>query len=770
MTTTRESELTGRRLGVYRLEALLGRGGMGAVYRAVDTALDRPVAVKVLAPNLAADEEYVERFVREARTAARLNHPHVVQIYGAGCEGGVAFMSLELVTGGSLAAQLERHRTFPLRRACEVARDMARGLAAAHALGVVHRDLKPENVLLTTDGVVKLADFGLARSLSAQRITQTGAFMGTPQYSSPEQCNGAEVGFASDLYSLGVVLYELLAGRPPHEAPTPLALFKKILADEIPPISRTRADVPPSLQAVLERLLRKDPAERYPSAEALAADLERIIARLPEGDRPAASSSSPPASSPASWPAAADARDSGPTVLEAPSGRAPAETAGARAAGPFEDSVIAPIPLPGAAGPIVSPAPASMTVNGAAGGPAHDPAHRVEAGGGRGRRPGRGGLIAAILAGVALAAVGVWLLTAPPSPPARVVVLEWRAGVSSDEFAWLGEAVPEFVVSALDGVAAVHVLDRAAPESGQQVDYRVTGAFWERGDAVALSAEILGDQGRIFSRVVTFPKDKVLTEMAALAQEVARALEARRAAPQRFDSKLLARREAAAPVGAELQGPVEKPGPPAAAQSPMAAESSAAAEPPAPTPPPSTEQAPPAPSPRRVQNAGLPADQTSNGDVAATPAAQSSEARRPRTSNRANERVVDQADDRDDERAKESSTEVDESDRPRSPLAGRPDQQRTDESPPQEPTPPTDAFDGVAGGGGAPARSSRAPLLERLRAAREGAGEWELGRLLHEALRSTDRATLEEALRLAKARAGGGNLPERLEARLGALR
>ncbi|MCW8140878.1 MAG: serine/threonine protein kinase, partial [Planctomycetota bacterium] len=321
MTTTRESELTGRRLGVYRLEALLGRGGMGAVYRAVDTALDRPVAVKVLAPNLAADEEYVERFVREARTAARLNHPHVVQIYGAGCEGGVAFMTLELVTGGSLAAQLERLRTFPLRRACEVARDMARGLAAAHALGVVHRDLKPENVLLTAEGVVKLADFGLARSLSAQRITQTGAFMGTPQYSSPEQCNGAEVGFASDLYSLGVVLYELLAGRPPHEAPTPLALFKKILADEIPPISRTRADVPPSLQAVLERLLRKDPAERYPSAEALAADLERIIARMP------------PASSPASWPGATDARDSGPTVREAPSGRAPAETAGARAAG-----------------------------------------------------------------------------------------------------------------------------------------------------------------------------------------------------------------------------------------------------------------------------------------------------------------------------------------------------------------------------------------------------------------------------------------------------
>ncbi|RMG13758.1 MAG: serine/threonine protein kinase, partial [Planctomycetota bacterium] len=236
MTSKSDGSLVGRRLGGYEVVSFIGRGGMGAVWRGRDLALDRAVAIKTLSPEIARTPGQTERFVREARVAAKLNHPNVVQIYAAGCEEGVAFMVLELVTGCSLHELARANQPFPLRTACTLLRDAGKGLAAAHALGIVHRDLKPENILVTSAGVPKLADFGLAYSQHGQRITTSGVFLGTPQYASPEQCNAEELTERSDLYSLGVVLYELVSGRPPYEAPTPLALFKKILTDPVPPL------------------------------------------------------------------------------------------------------------------------------------------------------------------------------------------------------------------------------------------------------------------------------------------------------------------------------------------------------------------------------------------------------------------------------------------------------------------------------------------------------------------------------------------------------
>jgi serine/threonine-protein kinase len=547
VTATRESELIGRRLGVFRLEAALGRGGMGAVYRAFDTNLERQVAVKVLAPSLAADPEYVQRFVREARTAARLNHPHVVQIYGAAFENGVAYMALELVTGGSLAGVAAEVQPFPLRRACEVVLDIARGLAAAHALGIVHRDLKPDNVLLTPEGQVKLADFGLARSIANQRITQSGSFLGTPQYCSPEQCNGLDVGFASDLYSLGVVLYELLAGRPPHEAPTPLALFKKILVEEIPPIAAVRADVPPSLVAVLNRLLQKEPAARYPSAEALAADLERVLARLPADAAGAASfnsalsGTSPHALTQANVPPEHVAETtpvaqpgSGP-LLRRPS---PFEDSAVPSKLTFEDSVLSPIVMPARASePALAAAapaqpPLAPQVAPTAASPAAPRSAPAPAAPSRRRRAA----IVALCVTAAVLVAGILGATAffgaPPRRQAHVAVLEWKNGAASDDFAWLADAVPEFVESELSGVQALKLLDRraaiASADPTHGADLWVVGTFYEvpSGTDVVITAEVVSRDGTRYKRPLRpFKRENVLAEMATLARELAGALD-----------------------------------------------------------------------------------------------------------------------------------------------------------------------------------------------------------------------------------------------------
>jgi serine/threonine-protein kinase len=273
--------LIGKRLGLYHIERLLGQGAMGSVYLASDVPLQRDVALKVIHPRLLGAHVYVQRFLREARAAARLNHPNIVQIYTAGTDQDLAYLALELVRGGSVSRLEGPQKPGIVAR---IGRDAARGLAAAHQAGIVHRDIKPDNMLLAEDRV-KLTDFGIARVAELNtRITRPGAFIGTPRYSSPEQCRMEDVDARSDLYSLGVVCYELLVGLPPHTATTPILLLSKIATEPPPPIAEARPGVPEALALIIHRLLEKDPEARYPDATALAEDLDRFLVELPDED------------------------------------------------------------------------------------------------------------------------------------------------------------------------------------------------------------------------------------------------------------------------------------------------------------------------------------------------------------------------------------------------------------------------------------------------------------------------------------------------------
>src|SRR5581483_3884190 len=219
--------------GRYRVDRLLGRGGMALVYLAHDEALDRPVAVKLLSDTLAADEEYRARFLREARVAARLAHRNIVRIYDAGEQDGRPYIVMECVPGGTLdQVLLTRGRLLPAE-AVAVAIQVCDGLDCAHAAGLVHRDVKPQNLLVAADGTVKIADFGIARPLEAPRLTATGIVLGTAAYLAPEQSEGEPVTAAADLYALGAVLYELLTGRPPHTAGSLVELLVKRLDEPV---------------------------------------------------------------------------------------------------------------------------------------------------------------------------------------------------------------------------------------------------------------------------------------------------------------------------------------------------------------------------------------------------------------------------------------------------------------------------------------------------------------------------------------------------------
>ncbi len=259
--------------GRYALERVLGHGGMATVFLASDTVLDRRVALKSLAGNVAADPELRARFLREARFAARLVHPNVVQVYDAGEDEEGPYLVMEVVDGETLAATLARRGHLPPAEIVVLGIELCSALAAAHAGGIVHRDVKPQNVLLGRDGAVKLADFGIARSHEATALTQAGSVLGTAAYLAPEQARGEPAGPAADLYALGVVLYEALAGRRPYEAGSLHDLV--LLREREPPVPpRVLApDVPAELDASVLRCLALDPAGRPASAAALARDL-----------------------------------------------------------------------------------------------------------------------------------------------------------------------------------------------------------------------------------------------------------------------------------------------------------------------------------------------------------------------------------------------------------------------------------------------------------------------------------------------------------------
>ncbi len=264
-----------KRLAHFEVIGFVGGGGMGAVYRARDVALDRIVALKVL-PEDFNKPVLVERFKREARAQARLSHPNVVPIYYIGEQDERHFFAMELVEGHSLDAILDEETVLKWPTAIEYMLDVCKALRQAHERGLIHRDLKPGNLLLTPEGLVKVADFGLARPIAKEdgALTQEGAFMGTPMYCSPEQARGQEVDHRTDMYALGATFFHLLSRRPVFSAPTAMALLLKHITEPAPRIEELGLDIPPGLAAIIARLLAKSPDDRFVDYDALIAALE----------------------------------------------------------------------------------------------------------------------------------------------------------------------------------------------------------------------------------------------------------------------------------------------------------------------------------------------------------------------------------------------------------------------------------------------------------------------------------------------------------------
>src|SRR5436305_5464200 len=266
--------------GRYRIIRKLGAGGMANVYLAEDQELGRRVAIKILDDRHAADDSFVERFRREAKNAAGLSHPNIVSIYDRGEAEGTYYIAMEFLEGRSLKELIVSRGPAPIKVAIDYARQILAALGAAHKQGIVHRDIKPHNVLVGPQGRLKVTDFGIARS-GASQMTEVGSIIGTAQYLSPEQARGAPVDQTSDLYSAGVVLYEMLTGQVPFTGDTPLEIAMKHLSEIPRPPSELRPEVPHDLDSVVLRALAKDPAELYQSAEEMDADLARVAEGLP---------------------------------------------------------------------------------------------------------------------------------------------------------------------------------------------------------------------------------------------------------------------------------------------------------------------------------------------------------------------------------------------------------------------------------------------------------------------------------------------------------
>jgi len=271
--------------GRYELEEVVGHGGMSSVYKAHDSLLERHVVLKFLHREYNADDEFVERFKREARSVAQLQHPNIVTVIDRGEEDGRQYIVFEYIEGENLKELVVRKGRLDVREALEVAIEIARALAFAHEAGLVHRDVKPQNVLLNGDGRAKVTDFGIARSVDVESgMTETGTVLGTSNYIAPEQASGEPVDAQTDVYSLGVVLYELLAGDVPFSGESFLAVAMKHVHEPPPNLLDVRSDVPLRVAAAVDRTLEKDSERRFPSMAAFAAELESCLAELGRDD------------------------------------------------------------------------------------------------------------------------------------------------------------------------------------------------------------------------------------------------------------------------------------------------------------------------------------------------------------------------------------------------------------------------------------------------------------------------------------------------------
>ncbi len=267
-----------KKFGHYEVTAELGRGGMGVVYKGWEPSLNRQVAIKVLGDHLLNDKDLVERFTREAKATAALNHPNVIQIYYIGKEGNQPYFAMEYIEGESLDDILKGGNSLPVKNAKNILKQACKGLAAAHKLDLVHRDIKPANLMLTKDGTLKVVDFGIARTREyGDKLTNTGEFVGTPGYLSPEVCIGKEVDQRSDIFSLGIVFYEMLAGKVPFENDSPLGLMLEVVQSEIPDIRELNKKVDKKTSYILNKMIAKSPDDRYQSCKEIDQELGNTI-------------------------------------------------------------------------------------------------------------------------------------------------------------------------------------------------------------------------------------------------------------------------------------------------------------------------------------------------------------------------------------------------------------------------------------------------------------------------------------------------------------